>query len=204
MGTAMAHGETARGGLAWTTQYWSIFTGCTAILASWVTSVGNTRAARVQAEASANTQHRSQLHTFRRTAYLEFIEQAHLTGELHWQVGDVYAQIHDGDEQLKRIDDLRTELRAAFGLLQRCLRLILLEGPAPVAREAESLLEAAQQVNRRLYDISQGIDATPERFWAAHEEDRLRLTTFITAARYAVRDDPPAPSSPNEHQRPDH
>jgi hypothetical protein len=57
-------------------------TGGTAVLASWVTSRGNTRAARVQAEASAHAQHRIKARELRRTAYLELIEQAHLVGEL--------------------------------------------------------------------------------------------------------------------------
>lgn len=36
-------------------------TGGTAVLASWVTNLGNVRAARVQAEASAQAQHRGRV-----------------------------------------------------------------------------------------------------------------------------------------------
>jgi hypothetical protein len=59
---------------------WAILTGGTAVLASWVTSQGNARAARIQAEASAHAQHHSRIRDIRRTAYLEFMEQAHITG----------------------------------------------------------------------------------------------------------------------------
>jgi hypothetical protein len=54
----------------------AVLTGGTAVLASWVTSRGNARAARVQAEASAQNQQRSRSRETRRTAYLEFIEVA--------------------------------------------------------------------------------------------------------------------------------
>jgi hypothetical protein len=64
-----------------------------AVLASWVTSQGNARAARARAEASAHVQQVRHLREIRRSAYLELIEQAHITGELHLKLGDVYAQL---------------------------------------------------------------------------------------------------------------
>lgn len=73
----------------------AVLTGGTAVAASWVTSRGNARAARIQAEASAQAQQLSRAREVRRTAYLEFIEQAHITGELHWRLGDIYAQLAD-------------------------------------------------------------------------------------------------------------
>ena len=100
----------------------AVLTGGTAVLASWVTSLGNARAARIQAEASAQTQQQSRSRETRRTAYLEFIEQAHITGELYWRLGDVYAQLTDPDEQLVRIQQLRADLRDAFDPLSRCAR----------------------------------------------------------------------------------
>jgi hypothetical protein len=78
----------------------AVLTGGTAVLASWVTSRGNARAARIQAETSAQTQQQSRSRETRRTAYLEFIEQAHIKGELYWRLGDVYAQLTDPDEHL--------------------------------------------------------------------------------------------------------
>ncbi|MET8346739.1 hypothetical protein [Streptomyces microflavus] len=84
------------------------FTGGTAVLASWVTTLGNARAARVQAEASARTQHRGQVRELRRSAYLDLMEHAHLVGELYWKVGDAIHQIPDPTQQLARFEELRS------------------------------------------------------------------------------------------------
>jgi hypothetical protein len=68
----------------------AVLTGGTAVLASWVTSRGNARTARLQAEAAALAEDRSRVRQTRRTAYLDFLEQAHVTGELYYRLGDVY------------------------------------------------------------------------------------------------------------------
>ncbi|WP_171064704.1 hypothetical protein [Actinomadura soli] len=46
----------------------AIVTGGTAVLAGWVTSLGNARAARVQARTTAEAQHRAELRASRRAA----------------------------------------------------------------------------------------------------------------------------------------
>ncbi|WP_405908650.1 hypothetical protein OG742_29965 [Streptomyces sp. NBC_00828] len=120
-----------------------VFTGATAVLASWVTTLGNARAAKVQAEASAQVQRRDRVRETRRAAYLELMEQAHITGQLYWRVGDAFVQLVDPAERLTRIQELRTELRGAFDPLMRCVRVIVLEGPAPAAEAAEALMAAA-------------------------------------------------------------
>jgi hypothetical protein len=132
----------------------AVLTGGTAVLASWVTSRGNARAVRIQAEASAQTQRQSRSRETRCTAYLEFIEQAHITGELYWRLGDVYAQLTDPGEQLDRIQRLRADLRGAFDPLSRCARVIILEGPAPVVEAAEAVRQAAADANHFLWEIS--------------------------------------------------
>jgi hypothetical protein len=164
----------------------ALLTGGTAVLASWVTSRGNARAARIQVEASAQAQQHGRLREIRRTAYLEFIEQAHITGELYWRLGDVYAQLTDPGDQLFRIQELRSDLRDAFDPLMRCARTILLEGPAPVAAAAEAVKQAASNANGALWMISQGENGSRERFDKAHEIFRFNLDKFIETARTAM------------------
>lgn len=161
-------------------------TGGTAVLASWVTSRGNTRAARIQAEASAHAQHRIKAHELRRTAYLELIEQAHLVGELYWRLGDVYAQLTDPVDQLARIEQLRADLRNAFDPLSRWVRVVVLEGPSTVADAAEHIRQATMNTNRVLSLISQGQSDARERFDDAHRLFRAGLEEFIEAARNAI------------------
>jgi hypothetical protein len=165
----------------------AVLTGGTAVLASWVTSRGNARAAKVQAEASAQAQQHSRVREARRTAYLEFIEQAHITGELHWRLGDIYVQVADPDDQLARLNQLRDELRDAFDPLMRCARTISLEGPAPVAEAAEAVRRAASDANGGLWMLSQGMDGATERFDQAHRVFRRELDRFIEAARTAMQ-----------------
>ena len=168
------------------TLWVAALTGGTAVLAGWVTSHGNARAAKVQAEASAQAQHRSRIRELRRTAYLELIEQAHLMGELYWRLGDVYAQLTDPDAQLARIDELRDELRNAFDPLMRCVRVVALEGPAPVAETAEAVKDAASRANGALWMISQSKPEADEHFDQAHRAFRVQLERFIEAARSAM------------------
>ncbi|MFI7708617.1 hypothetical protein [Nonomuraea sp. NPDC049480] len=165
------------------TVWIAILTGGTAILAGWVTSLGNARGARIQAEASAKAQHHAQIREARRTAYLEFLEQAHITGELYYRLGDVYAQLTRPDEQLKKMEDLRTALRDAYDPLARCTRVVLLEGPEAVAAQAEAVRQAATETNGALWDITQGAPEARSSFDNAHQTYRDRLQSFIETAR---------------------
>jgi hypothetical protein len=162
------------------------FTGATAVLASWVTSQGNARASRIQAEASARAQQHGHIREVRRTAYLELMEQAHITGEFYWRLGDVYVQLTDADAQLVRIEQLRADLRDAFAPLMRCVRVVVLEGPLPVAEAAEALQQAAAAANSAMRRISLSEADARSRFEEAHSHFRRRLESFIEAARAAT------------------
>ncbi len=177
---------TTLGGMADGTLWVAILTGGTAVLASWVTSHGTARAARIQAEASMRAEQLGRVREIRRTAYLEFIEQAHITGELYYRVGDVYAQPTDEQAQLARIEQLITDLRDAFDPLNRCTRVVVLEGPESVAEAAESVKRAASDSNRALRRVSQGEPNARERFDEAHRVFRGQLAGFITTARSAL------------------
>ncbi|MEW2574006.1 hypothetical protein [Streptomyces sp. NPDC047070] len=96
------------------TVWVTVFTGGTAVLASWVTTLGNARAARVQAEVSIEGQRRDHVRSSRRNAYLDLMEQAHVIGELYWRVGDAYGQLADHAARLPRIEETRVQLRVAF------------------------------------------------------------------------------------------
>jgi hypothetical protein len=164
----------------------AVLTGATAVLASWVTSQGNARASRIQAEASARAQQHSHIREVRRTAYLELMEQAHITGEFYWRLGDIYVQLTDPDEQLARIEQLRTNLRNTFDPLMRCVRVVVLEGPPRVAEAAEAVQQAAAATNRALRRISLSEAGALSSFDEAHSHFRLRLESFIEAARTAM------------------
>ncbi|MFF2381765.1 hypothetical protein [Streptomyces sp. NPDC058108] len=168
------------------TVWVAVLTGATAVLASWVTTRGNVRAARVQADASARNQHRDRVRDARRAAFLDLMEQAHLTGELYWRVGDAYVQLDDPEARLARVQELRGELRSAFDPLLRGVRVVLLEGPAPAAEAAGDVQRAAAEANRALWRVTCGDPGAHERFDAAHEAFRRRLERFVVVARDAM------------------
>ncbi|MBQ0850225.1 hypothetical protein J8N05_18690 [Streptomyces sp. BH-SS-21] len=164
----------------------AVFTGGTAVLASWVTTVGNARAARVQAETSIEGQRRDHLRSSRRIAYLDLMEQAHVIGELYWRVGDAYVQLTDHAARLTRIEETRVQLRDGFDPLMRCVRVIVLEGSDTVAQAARAVLEAAAEANSALWHVSLEKPQAREDFDEAQERFRDRLDEFISAAHTAV------------------
>ena len=162
------------------------FTGATAVLASWVTNLGNVRAARAQAEASALAQQRGRVRELRRAAYLDVMEQAHITGELYWRVGDAYVQLTEGEQRLARTQEPRTELRSAYEPLMRSVRVVALEGPADPADTAQFVLESAAEANRALWRVALGEPDARARFDEAQAACVRCLGRFVEAAREAM------------------
>ncbi|MFF9119002.1 hypothetical protein ACF09Y_25990 [Streptomyces massasporeus] len=63
--------------------FWiAALTGGTAVVASWVTSRGNSRAARIQADAATASPRMQRLHEARRAAHLDLIQQGQRMAEL--------------------------------------------------------------------------------------------------------------------------
>ena len=163
-----------------------MLTGGTAVLASWVTSWGNARAAKVQAEATTRAGRQDRIRELRRAAYLELMEQAHLTGQLYWRVGDAYVQLSEHDAWLARIQELRNELRTAFDFMMRSCRIVVLEGPQAVAEAARAVQDSTQQANWALWRVALDDEDARERFNAAIEEFGRRLETLIQTAQGAM------------------
>jgi predicted transcriptional regulator len=66
----------------------------------------------------------------------------------------VKGALTSSDEQLvQHIVRLREELRVAFDPLIRCIRLIVIEGPARVAEAAEALNQSVITANRALHPL---------------------------------------------------
>jgi hypothetical protein len=161
-------------------------TGGTAVLASWVTNLGNVRAAKVQAEASAQAQHRAYVRELRRAAYLELMGRAHDMSELYRMVMDAFHQISDPDQQVTRFEELRSELRNAYDPLIHSAHVVVLEGPSATADVAQGLLDEAQKVNRCLWRITCGDEDARARFIDAQTAYLRCLGHFVEAARAAM------------------
>ncbi|WP_416973375.1 hypothetical protein [Streptomyces sp. 4F14] len=165
-------------------------TGGTAVLAGWVTNLGNVRAARVQAEASAKAQQESRVRELRRDAYLELMRCAHGMSELYWKAGEVRFRPADPEGFLAHIEELRVEAREAYDPLMHSVRVISLEGPGGLAEMAKAVLAAATRANGLLADISREGPEAFARFDAAMGAYSTSLATFVEAARDAMNEPP--------------
>ncbi|MFF1679662.1 hypothetical protein ACFVYG_26975 [Streptomyces sp. NPDC058256] len=67
-----------------------------------------------------------------------------------------YAQLDDPGDRLTRVQGFRVELRDAFDPLMCCVRVIVLEGPAPAAEAAKGVQRTAAEACRALWRVTEG------------------------------------------------
>ncbi|MFI6766039.1 hypothetical protein [Streptomyces sp. NPDC050355] len=176
------------GDSTWWTLAIAAVTGGTAVLASWVTSRGSTRAARIQAEIAARSQRAERLRESRRTAYLDLIEQTHRMGELYWEISATL-RLSGSDARTATLGELHDREVAEYAKIRRCARVVELEGPPSAAAAALALQKATgpfyAAVKAELdgdTDRRGAFDAAYSPFWAA-------LERFVDAARDAHQTD---------------
>ncbi|MFF4014186.1 hypothetical protein [Streptomyces sp. NPDC001843] len=119
-------------------------------------------------------------------AYLELMEQAHVTGQLYRRVLDARFQLTEREPLLARIHELRMELREAYASLMRSVRVIALEGPSATSAAAEAVLEAARETNRALWLTSLEENDARARFDEANSGFTRWLERFVETARAAM------------------
>lgn len=156
-------------------------TGVTAIaassLASWLTSRGNARAARVQVDATTDAQRREGLRQTRRAAYLDLIERAHA--------------VADG---LRGVDALSSaECEAALAAhrerhqqLRRAVTLIGLEGPSSVEVAASNLLIMSGTLSTALAATAENVSRDNRREFQETLRAYIRLIRPIVDAAAAA------------------
>lgn len=167
------------------TLWVAALTGGTAVLASWVTSRGTARAARIQVEASSRAQQLERIRESRRAAYVDVIAHAHRAVDLHFQAKSTL-MLFDTDTRAPLIKQARDELREAFSPLMRSVQLTALAGPVAVAEAAEELQESLGRANRALHSVQHADEEAPAAYESAEADFRRRLECFTATAREAV------------------
>jgi hypothetical protein len=122
-------------------------TAGTAVLASWVTSRGTARAARIQADTTTRAQRAERLRDSRRTAYADLMERAQRMGDLYWKVSDLCAD--DVIRRLPELDRLRDRLRDEYSGLRHCTWIVSLEGGRRTAPHHHPRLSCRRGDTRR-------------------------------------------------------
>ncbi|MEV5815319.1 hypothetical protein [Streptomyces mutabilis] len=173
--------------MADTTLWIGVLTAGTAVIASWVTSWGTARAARIQADAGARSQRAVRIRETRRAAYVDLIEQAHRIAELYWRVTELHRSgAHE--ENVVAFKELRSSLRKEYGQLRNLVWIVTLEGPDSVARAAEQMRLATQPRFRALGALIEGRPDAARDFDALEDPYWKTIHDFVAAAKAAVHD----------------
>ncbi|MGR3934059.1 hypothetical protein [Streptomyces sp. BRA346] len=168
--------------------FWiAALTGGTAVLASWVTSRGNTRAARIQADTAARAQQSERLRDSRRTAYLELIEQVHRTGEFYWEISAAH-RAGDFRRDPTLLEQMVERERDYYSKLRRCVRVVELEGPDAAGEAAHALQKSTGRFHRSLQAMAADDPEAIRRFDDAYRPFWAALTVFVDAAKTALRE----------------
>ncbi|MBV1938785.1 hypothetical protein [Streptomyces sp. BV286] len=167
------------------TLWVAALTAATAVLASWVTSHGTARAARIQADAAAATVQADRLRAARRAAYVDVIEQAQRMGDLYWKVTDAH-EIGDADERLETLRELRIRLRGEYAVLRQRVWVADLEGPPEVAAAADRLRRATGDNYRALSAMIAGEEGAGPRFKDCYAPFWESVVQFVGVARTAL------------------
>ncbi|MEI5101038.1 hypothetical protein RB200_23915 [Streptomyces sp. PmtG] len=174
------------------TLWVGVLTAGTAVVASWVTSRGTSRAARIQAESAAESQQADRLRAARRGAYVDVIEQAQRMGDLYWQVTDLPGDLA-GEARREALKDLRLRLREAYALLRHRVWVVDLEGPPEVAEAANRLRRTTTANYRSLEAMVRGEEGAGERFDAGYAPFWQAVLAFVAIAREALHATTAAP-----------
>ncbi|GHE68351.1 hypothetical protein [Streptomyces capitiformicae] len=160
-------------------------TAGTAVLASWVTSRGTARAARIQADTTTNAQRVQRLREARRTAYADFIEQAQRLNDVHWKVSDVCRDAEGGlgPEHIEELRRLRDQQRDEYAGLRHLTWIVSLEGPEEVAELANKVRRSTSPFHKSIAAMIEGDTGAAARFDACYSPFWQALKDFTKASR---------------------
>ena len=126
------------------------------MLASWVTSRGHTRAARLQAEISAAAQDEARRREVRRASYHAFLEQAHLMGVEYRQTPSILST-EDLEQRRARLEEHRARLREVFGPFRHTCQVATVHARSSEVIEAcDGVFIASSTVYMALGSIAEG------------------------------------------------
>ncbi|WP_369228728.1 hypothetical protein AB5J52_49955 (plasmid) [Streptomyces sp. R39] len=164
--------------------FWiAALTGGTAVLASR----GNTRAARIQADAATATQRIERLHDARRAAYLDLIHHGQRMADLYWKSSEAH-RFSGPESRQALLKESRDRIRDAYGDLRRAVRVIELEGPDAAPTAAYAVKQATTDPYQPLNSILAGVAGAEDRFDAAYHPYWVALSHFIDTAKSALQE----------------
>jgi hypothetical protein len=163
----------------------AVVTSATALGASWITTRGNARSVRVEAEVSAHAGHVTEARNRRRDAYRELSAAVHGLSEVLWRMEEA-EHVRTSAERTRIVADMHAASRRGLGDVTKASRDVLLEGPKAVADAAADLRRRALDVTLLLLSLQDGTEAGRSDYDDAYQAFRAQHVRFIDLAREAL------------------
>ncbi|MFC9545200.1 hypothetical protein G3I31_10425 [Streptomyces sp. SID9913] len=163
----------------------AVVTGATALGASWITTRGNARSVRVEAEVTAHAGHVTEARNRRRDAYRELSAAAHALAEVFWRMEEV-DHARTRTERARIIEDMQAASRHRLSDVTKASRDVFLEGPAGVAKAAAELRREAIAAHRLLLQLEDGTEDQRTPYDSAYRTFRDQHVRFLDLARTAL------------------
>ncbi|WP_329267281.1 hypothetical protein [Streptomyces pseudovenezuelae] len=163
----------------------AVVTSVTALGASWITTWGNARSVRVEAEVVAQAGHVTEARNRRRDAYRELGAAVHALSEVFWRMEEV-DHAPTRTERAQIIEEMQAVSRQRVGDVTKASRDVLLEGPAGVARTAAELRRRAVAAHLLLMQLKHGTEGQRSAYNDAYTAFRKHHVRFLDLARAAL------------------
>ncbi|MEU8467963.1 hypothetical protein AB0F30_08550 [Streptomyces sp. NPDC029006] len=167
-------------------NWWvALVTGATALGASWITTRGNARSVRVEAEVNAHADHIAEARNRRRDAYRDLSTAVHALSEVFWKM-EVVDLAQTRAERVELIDRMHVASRRCVSEVTRTSRDVCLEGPAAAAKAAGELGRRAVDTHLLLIGLHDGTEETRSAYDDAYRGFTEQHVHFLDVARAAL------------------
>ena len=166
----------------------AVLTASAAILASLVTSrallksaQAQAASARAQAETEARARHAVELQQRRRDAYMGLIGSVSGFSKILWRMAEV-EKVSEVAQRETLVSAMQRDGRAALDTVEQATREVVVDGPANVARAAESLCFSAVLAHHYLCALTDGLDLGRADYDRAYRDYRSAERQFLDLA----------------------
>ncbi|MEX2984568.1 hypothetical protein [Streptomyces sp. C36] len=160
-------------------------TSGTAIIASWVTSRGHTRAARDRVRLEAAAQRDERRREIRRVAYLDLITHTQDQRKILWAIRDAHKSPVP-EERATVLHEQLAAAREAYDTFVRLMQVVSLEGPSQVAECAESMRAPLALARREVQSLAEARSHSLQALEHLNLEIHTALLGFISEANKAL------------------
>ncbi|MFJ7151217.1 hypothetical protein ACIQVT_23945 [Streptomyces sp. NPDC100445] len=167
-------------------DWWAaLLTGAAALGGSWITTRGNTRSVRVEAEVGAHAGQVAEARNRRRDAYRDLSTAVHALSEVFWRL-EVVDLAATREERTELLGQMHGASRRCVSEVTRTSRDVCLEGPASVVKAARELHRTAVDAHLLLVRLHDGTEEPRSAYEEAYRCFSEQHVGFLDVARVAL------------------